>query len=67
MAGRSFNGLKWRGRLWVVGLALSTLFLLTVTDGALAKVGLNLEWRPIEGLEPPPAKQEKPEEKPRRQ
>ena len=31
----------------------------------LGQVGLNLEWRPIEGLEPPPAKQEKPEEKPR--
>jgi len=41
-------------------LALFAVFLLAMPDGALAKVGLNLEWRPIEGLEPPPAKEEKP-------
>jgi formylglycine-generating enzyme required for sulfatase activity len=45
-----------------VKLALFALFLLAVPNGALAKIGLDLEWRPIEGLEPP-AKEEKPEEK----
>jgi len=46
----------------LVVLALSALFLLVVPDATQAKVGLNLEWRPIEGLDPPPAKEEKPED-----
>jgi formylglycine-generating enzyme required for sulfatase activity len=46
-----------------VKLVLFALFLLAVPNGAMAKIGLDLEWRPIEGLEPPPAKEEKPADK----
>jgi len=63
MSRRAHDGLRWGSRIGFVGVALVALFLLALPDGALAKVGLNLEWRPIEGLEPPSAKKEKPEDR----
>lgn len=51
------------GRLVALFLICLTIaFLFAGAEEAEAKIGLDLEWRPIEGLEPPPAKEEKPEE-----
>jgi formylglycine-generating enzyme len=48
---------------WCVGLFLTFAFIAMRTSDIAAKIGLDLEWRPIEGVEPPPVKEEKPEEK----
>lgn len=49
--------------LWCVGILLSLASVSAGVHDAVAKIGLDLEWRPIEGVEPPPVKEEKPDEK----
>jgi formylglycine-generating enzyme required for sulfatase activity len=48
---------------WCVGLFLTFAFIVMGTSDIAAKIGLDLEWRPIEGVGQPPFKEEKPDEK----
>ncbi len=45
-------------------LCVTMAFLFTSADDALGKVGLNLDWRPMDDEESPAVKEEKPAEKP---
>jgi hypothetical protein len=51
MAKRTTDGLEW-GRWTGFAGILVAVFLLTLPRLSLAKIGINLEWRPIEGIGP---------------
>jgi formylglycine-generating enzyme required for sulfatase activity len=56
MPRRAGQSSGWRSWTAFVGLALFALLLVAFPDGVVAKVGLDLEWRPIEGTGRPPGR-----------